>query len=578
MTELEQATRPRLGSLQGLLRHFSPFERLVLYTLSIILALSTFVILAEMNDLISVQVPAHGGTLTEGGVGTPRFINPLLATSPTDEDLTALIYAGLLREKDDVYEGDAAERYEVSDDGRTYTFHLRDGLTFHDGEPLTTDDVVFTIERAKDPEARTTRRSDWEGVSVEAPDEKTVVFKLPHAYTPFLENATLGILPKHIWENIPAQEFPFSAYNTHPIGSGPYRVYDVETDASGAADSYSLVSFSAFALGEPNLSRITYRIYSSEEELLAAYDEGDIESFVSASPKKLSREVGDGAVRIPLSRIFAVFLNQNHAPVLANLSVRRALAAAIDTDALVTDVLKGYARPLSGPIPDEFLGTEPVRQERRSEEARIEEVHRILAAGGWKFTPTASSTENAAIGSWTKDKTTLTMTLSTADTEDLVDVANAIAAQWEKAGIPTDVQIYPLSDFNSNILRPRAYDAVVFGEVVGRSLDVYAFWHSSQRNDPGLNLALYTNAVADKALVLLRENSNPDERRVALDDFLKAIADDVPAVFLFAPDVVYIVPDRVQGMDVGAVTTAAERFVRVHEWYRDTERVWEIFN
>lgn len=571
------AIRPRLGSLHGLLRHFSPFERMILYTLSVILALSTFVILAEMNDLISVTVPARGGTLTEGGVGTPRFINPLLATSPTDEDLTSLVYAGLLREKDGTYEGDAAEHYEISDDGLTYTFHLREGLTFHDDEPLSAADVVFTIERAKDPEARTTRRTDWEGVSVEAPDERTVIFKLPHAYAPFLENATLGILPRHIWENVPAQEFPFSEYNTHPIGSGPYRVRDVTIDTSGAAESYTLVSFESFALGEPNLSRITYHIYSSEDELLAAYADGEIESFVSASPKKLSREIGEEAVRMPLSRIFAVFLNQNHAPVLTNLAVRRALDAAIDKDALVRDVLKGYARTISGPIPNEFLESEPKESENLSDEERIENVRRILEAGGWKFTSNASTTETGA-GSWTKDKATLSMTLSTADTEDLVEVANAIAAEWQTAGIPTNVQIYPLSDFNSNILRPRAYDAVVFGEVVGRSLDVFAFWHSSQRNDPGLNLALYTNAVADKALVELRESNNTDARKTALNDFLKAVEADAPAHFLFSPEVVYIVPNRVQGVNLGIVTTAAERFLHVHEWYRDTERVWEIFN
>ena len=572
---------PRLKKLDTLMRAFTPFQRMMLYGFAILLALSAFVLLAQVNNLISVEIPAQGGTFTEGAVGTPRFVNPLLAASQTDHDLTTLVYSGLLREeKEGTFTPDLAESVEISPDGMTYTFHLKKDLSFHDGTPLSAEDVLFTVSLAQNPEAKSTRRADWEGVSVKASDENTIVFTLPHAYAPFLENATMGILPKHLWESVPVQEFPFSPLNTHPVGSGPYMVHDVTFDTTGAPTEYELAPFDDFALGEANITRITYRIFANEDALLAAFDGGDIDSFVSSSPKELPRTAEDSArlIRIPLSRVFGIFLNQNRAPVLASASVREALDAAVDKQAIIDTVLGGYGSVLDGPIPPGLFTDAASSTEASStpETDRAQEARDILARGGWKFQPAASSTASGE-GVWTKDKTTLSITLATADTEELIATAHAVALAWKAAGIQTETQVYPLQEFNSTILRPRAYDAVLFGEVVGRSLDLYAFWHSSQRNDPGLNLSLYTNASADQALEDARTETDPIKRQESYQDFLDAVGKDMPAVFLYSPDIVYLVPKHLQGIDVGTVTTPSERFLDVYRWYRDTERVWDIF-
>ena len=558
------------------MRAFTPMQRMLLYFFTIVLALSAFVLIAQANNLISVQVPASGGSFIEGAVGTPRFVNPLLAASPTDQDLTTLIYSGLVREETDgTFTPDLAESMEISPDGMTYTFRLKEGLTFHDGDPLSAEDVLFTIALAQNPEAKSTRRADWEGVSAEAPDDRTIVFTLPAPYAPFLENATMGILPKHLWESVPVAEFQFAPLNTRPIGSGAYRIKDVTFDATGAPTEYELVPFKKFALGEANITRIIYRIYLNDEELQAAFEDGDIDSFVSSSPKLLPRNAADDSnlIRVPLSRVFSVFLNQNHAPVLANASVREALDAAIDKDKLVNDILGGYGTALEGPIPPGLVPEEAASSTSLAEAVmtidHAQAARDILAAGGWKF--------DDASKSWTRDKTTLSLKIATADTEELVATARAIADAWNAIGITTDVEVYALQEFNQTILRPRAYDAILFGEVVGRSLDLYAFWHSSQRNDPGLNLALYTNAAADKALTDARAQTDPIARKESYRAFLDAVAEDMPAVFLYSPDVVYVVPKRLNGIDIGTVTTPSERFLDVYRWYRDTERVWDIF-
>jgi len=570
---------PRFEGLHSLMRAFTPMQRMLLYFLAILLALSAFVLIAQANNLISVQVPASGGSFVEGAVGTPRFVNPLLATSQTDQDLTTLIYSGLVREeKDGTFVPDLAESVEISPDGTTYTFHLKQDLTFQDGDPLTAEDVLFTVALAQNPEAKSTRRADWEGVSAEAPDGRTIVFTLPAPYAPFLENAAMGILPKHLWEGVPVAEFQFAPLNTRPVGSGAYRIKDVAFDPTGAPTEYELVPFRKFSLGEANITRITYRIYPNDEEMHAAFEDGDIDSFVSSSPKTLPRNAENDAnlIRVPLSRVFGVFLNQNHATVLANASVREALDAAIEKEKLVNDILGGYGTTLDGPIPPGLMpqetasSTAPVADAAQTAPIDHAQAARdILARGGWKF--------DDASQSWTRDKTTLSLKLATADTEELVATARAIADTWNAAGIKTDVEVYALQEFNQTVLRPRAYDAILFGEVVGRSLDLYAFWHSSQRNDPGLNLALYTNAAADKALSDARTETDAAKRQESYRTFLDAVAEDTPAVFLYSPDVVYLVPKRLQGIDIGTVTTPSERFLDVYKWYRDTERVWEVF-
>lgn len=582
---LLQRTKPRQGFFayfNSLVRQLSPSERLILYALSVALSIGAFLVLSDMNSVLSTEVPADGGSLVEGAIGTPRFINPLLAVSEVDQDLTALVFSGLLRAKPDgSYLPDLADSYEISDDGTVYTIRLRQNATFHDGTPITSADVLFTVSMATNPEVKSPRRVDWEGVQVDTPDEHTIVFTLPHAYAPFRENVTLGILPKALWENVSPEEFPFEALNTHPVGSGPYRVAEVTLDTTGAPTSYTLLSFKNFTLNAPHIRMLSYIVFPNEEELLHAYENSEIDSFVAASPKTLPRTVSEDAqtLTLNLARVFGIFFNQNHATVLANASVREALDTAIDKEAIIDSILSGYGTALNGPIPPGLLpriSTVASSSAVQPEVDRSLRVESILSKAGWKKSEPATTTEMQQ-NTWTKDKAPLSLSLATADTPELVATAHAVEEMWRAAGIDVHVQVYPLAEFNQDILRPRAYDAVLFGEVVGRPLDLFAFWHSSQRNDPGLNLAQYTNASADKLLASARAETKFETRATTLHAFVQTLNDDHPAVFLYAPSILYVLPPSVQGVSIGTLTSPSDRFVSVHEWYRDTERVWNIF-
>lgn len=550
----------------------SPAERLVLYVLSAILAVSAIAVVVQVNNAASVVVPARGGSLYEGVVGTPRFLNPLLAVTQTDRDISALVFSGLMRSlPDGSLIPDLASSYELSDDGTTYTFHLRDDAFFHDGTRVTAADVVFTIGLAQNPDMKSPYMPNWSGVHVSAPDEHTVVCTLPKSYAPFLENATLGILPKAKWENIQPAEFPFNVLNTEPVGSGPFLVRTAEADRSGTPTKYTLERFSRFTLGAPYLDRITFTFFGNEEDLLKAARGGEIDSFADAMPgaAELS-EVPGTANKAPLERVFAVFFNQSHAKVLTETAVRRALDAAVDKERIVHTVLGDYGEVLSGPIPPHTLPTIASADDSdESAEARIERARGILASAGWKWDTTAEV--------WKKKKQTLSFALATADTPQLVETARAVSEDWKRIGVPVDVHVYPLTELNTNIIRPRAYDAILFGEVVGPSLDLFAFWHSSQRIDPGLNLALYANAKADTLLATARATNDPTVRDRTYTKVAALIAADYPAVFLYAPEFVYVVPETLRGVELGSLTTPSDRFTRAYLWHTNTERVWEIF-
>ncbi|MEK7132616.1 MAG: ABC transporter substrate-binding protein [Patescibacteria group bacterium] len=561
--------------LDGLLRTFSPGERLLLYILSIILGASAIALLVGVNNAVSVLVPAKGGSLTEGIVGPPRFINPILDISQADGDLTKLLYSGLTRAlPNGTIVPDLANHYEISEDGTTYTFTLRPDAAFHDGTRVTSSDVLFTVQSAQNPETKSPRRADWDGVAVSSPDERTVVFKLQYAYAPFLENTTLGILPKHLWSSVSAEEFPFSPLNTRPIGSGPYKVDSFQTDSTGVITSYTLAAFNKFALRAPYLDKITFLFYQNEEALIKAFNSGAVDSMASVSPTGLSsvKRTDSVIMRVPLPRVFGVFFNQGRSPALSDASVRAGLDASIDKQSIVDTVLMGYGSILEGPVPPGVLSGNPaasISSTTSPPSAYSDKARDILSQGGWTLDQKAQV--------WKKKKQVLSFSLSTSDSPELVSTANKLADSWRSAGIEVNVKVYPLSELNTNVIRPRAYDALLFGEVVGRTLDLFAFWHSSQRNDPGLNLAMYANSKVDKALASARATTDRKARETSYNSFVSAISKDKPAIFLYSPDFIYVVPETIRGVKLGALTTPSERFLNVHEWYAETESVWNFF-
>jgi peptide/nickel transport system substrate-binding protein len=543
--------------------------RLVVIILLIIFAVSSLITLEYLNQKMMVDQPVAGGQLTEGVLGSPRFINPLLATTDADRDLVALTYSGLLRLRaNGGLEPDLAKSYEVSDDGLIYTFKLRPNLRWSDGEPLTADDIIFTVNLTQDSIIKSARRASWNGVLAQKIDDEAVQFILKKPFFSFLDNATMGILPKHLWSGVKPEQFALAKLNVNPVGSGPYQVKNITEDSAGIPISYQLVPFKNFALGEPKISNLNIRFYGDEKMLLEAYDQGVIGSastIGSASAKQLETE-GQRVLKSNLPRTFAIFLNQSRNPVLLNPEVREALNEAVDRQAIVNQVLNGYGQVLTGVLPENLNSGAKLSYD-------LDPAREILFKAGWATT-TSRVLE--------KKKTPLTFSLATANIPELKAVATLVASNWTKLGARVNLEFFESSDLNQNLIRPRKYETLLFGEVTGRNSDLYPFWHSSQRLDPGLNVAMYTNTKVDKWLEEIRADTNgtnidSPELAEKYRNIATEIDKDHPAVFLYSPYFLYVVPTDLKGIKIPTITNPANRFARIHEWYFKTERVWKIF-
>ena len=566
---------PLLDSLQDIFDSLGRGSHALFIFFAILLCISSTALLYTLKQSLAVEVPAYGGNLSEGIIGSPRFINPVLAISDADRDLTALVYSGLLRATPKGgYEPDLAMGYSVSDDGKTYTFTLRERIFFHDGTPVTSADVAYTVQKAQDPALKSPLRANWDGVRVETPDNKTVRFILRAAYAPFIENLTLGILPKARWSSISDEEFPFSELNVEPVGSGPYAVESVSRTSSGIPSTYGLRSFNDYALGEPYLGSLTIHFYQSEGALVVALGNGEIDSASGLSPGNLGSLPPENIRTSPLNRVFGVFLNQNQSVVLRDKAVRSALNDSINRQEMVAQVLGGYGTPLTGPVPKTLGDGIPFAKASGKELAAA--ARQSLITKGWK--PRADGILQKTTGTGAKAVTvTLEFDLATANVPELRAAAEYLRAAWLLVGASVNVKIFEQGDLSQNIIRPRKYDALFFGEVIGRELDLFAFWHSSQRNDPGLNIAGYANSTADKALEAMRATVDQKKRSQLLSAFIGEFNKDVPAIFLYAPDFVYSVPNDIAGVDLGFIETPDDRFLSLPSWHKETDEVWPLF-
>jgi peptide/nickel transport system substrate-binding protein len=559
---------PKERPIRRTLLSFTLAERAVFYFFVSLFLLSGLTMLWKVSSAYLETVPTQGGTLTEGVVGNPRFINPVLALSEADKNLSALIYAGLIRlTPGGEIKNDLAESVEISENKLTYTVKIHPEARFHDGAPVTADDVVFTIQKIADPLIKSPRRGNWDGITVEKIDERTVAFNLKKAYSPFIYNLTTGILPRHIWKNVTADEFSFSQFNTLPVGAGPYRVEAVERNDGGIPDYYHLVPFEEALGGSSYIKNLVFRFYPSEEALVEAYNDGAVESIGGISPEKMPRLKTESAniIHAPLPRVFAVFFNQNQSKALLDKAVRQALDLAAPKPEIVGNVLNGFGVTIDGPLPS-IVSSEKIAS---TTEERIGYAREILKNAGWKENPETGILEKT-VGNATLP---LSFSISTGDAQELRLVAEELARAWQKLGAKIEILVFETGELNQSVIRPRQFDALLFGEVVGREADLYPFWHSSQRNDPGLNIALYANSRADKLLEEARSGGGKETYQSLSEELKK----DVPAVFLYSPSFLYVVPEKVKAVSMGSLSVSQDRFLGIRDWYIETDKVWEIF-
>lgn len=544
-------------------------EKLFFFFVSLVFVISSAILLFQLNNSFLVRIPAFGGSFTEGLVGSPRFINPVLAISDTDKDMSSLVYSGLLRvAKDGSFEPNLALSYKINEDGTVYDFVIRDNAYFHDGKRVTADDVVFTIEKVLDPVIKSPKRTNWEGVSVKKISDREVRFTLGKPYAPFLNTLTLGILPKHIWENVSSEEFPFSEFNINPIGSGPYEIQKISRNSGGIPTTIDLYSWKKYALGRPKIKSITFKFFRDEEDLVKAYNGKSIENMTGLSPAIANKvdKKEDILDEVFLPRVFGVFLNQNMAPVFLNKEIRKALDMATPKQKIVDEVLFGFGGVLNGPTPNN------IETDIEKSIGNIETAKKSLLEAGWE------ENEDGILEKTTKKGSTLfSFSITTSDAPELKQTAEILKEAWEKLGASVSIKVFEAGDLSQNIIKSRKYNALLFGEVVGEDSDLYPFWHSSERNYPGLNISLYANITVDKMLEDLQKETDKSERKIKKETIVSEIQQDTPAIFLFSPYLIYIRTPKIKNVTLKDVSFPNERFLYINEWFIETDKVWKIF-
>lgn len=553
---------------QSVINSMKATEKLLFGLFGFVVIISSLVLVFRVHRFFLIEVPAYGGSFTEGVVGNLRFVNPVLAISDTDKELTTLMYSGLLK-KDTPGNlvNDLAESLNISEDGLTYEIKIRDDAFFHDNTPVTSNDVAFTIEKVLDPVIKSPRRANWEGVSIETTSDKTLRFILKKPYGPFVEALTLGVLPKHIWSSVSSEEFPFSEWNVNPIGTGPYKIDYVKRNSAGIPNSISLSAWSKYVGGRPFIKNLNFKFFSNDEDLKKAYEAKEIDSLARIG-KDSARILDQKADFISTAspRVFGAFFNQNSVPAFLNKEVRQALDLSAPKDQIVEKVLFGYGSVALGPLPE---------QNRKTEETtdNIAEAKELLKSHGWQI-----DEADGILKKKTKSETiALSFTISTADTPELRQTAEMLQSAWQALGANVEIKIFEASDLNQNVIRPRKYDILLFGQAVSNPSELYSFWHSSQRNDPGLNVPLYTNITADKILEELRTEAKTPDQQEKIEALTLEIKKDIPAVFLFVPDTIYLPAQKIKNISLPEVSSPNERFNSVSKWFIETDKVWSLF-
>lgn len=521
-----------------------------------------------MNN--TVLVAAEGGTFVEGMAGQPKLINPILSqTNDVDRDLVRLVFSGLLTyDRERILVGDLAERWELSEDEKTYTVYLRDNLKWHDGEALTADDVVFTYQLIQDPGFPGTLGDDWQDVTIEKIDDKTIKFTLTDVFAPFLVNLTTGILPQHLLADVQPAEIDAIDFNTQPIGSGPFQISKFKLSTDGVINSIELKKFDDYYGAKPNLETIVFKFYPDFQQLYSAYQNKEVMSIARvliADWPQVSNTITDVQYYdIPLGQYTAVFINQDGKSLLRDPYIKEALAYTIDRPRILTEVIHDKGRIIDTAIPEGFMGHNPDIVNITPD---LEKARALLEAGKWSDVDGDGLRE--------KDNERLRFELITSDNPDFMLAARIIQENALEIGIDLEVNTYQIGNLENEFIKGRNYDLLLFGENLGADPDPYVFWHSSQINDPGLNLANYVNVEVDRYLEAGRKSNDIDTRIHSYLPFQQVIFDDKPALFLYQPYHIYAVNQAVQGINIGNISNPADRFLYINEWYLNTERVWK---
>ncbi len=541
-------------TLKKIFYAFSRTERVIFIT-ALVLAFSSSIALASIFiKEKTVVVPATGGNYTEGMLGQPLHINPVTASSEADKSLVRLLFSSL---------SDISDKITSDKTGKNWDIRLKENIRWSDGEKLTSDDVIFTIQKIQDPDSGSPLASSWTGVGVNRVSELELQITLGSPYSFFDQNLKeLYVAPKHLFAEAAAGNWNLSKYNLQPVGSGPYSFDSYEVRDDGFIMAYHLKPNKFYFASKPLISEFNLKFFKDAQSLINSFNAGQTDGFAVDSGQATGIKRPYEAHNFFLSSYYAVFFNQGQNIALQDKRVRQALSLAIDRNDLVNEVLNGDGETRLGPISSSLLESQD-----QSGSFSPDAANKMLDDAGW-----ANTDSGVRQKSIKKSKLDLELSLVVPQIPFLEKTADKLKDYWSKIGAKTDITVLSPEDISGDTIKTRNYQMILFGNMLNPSADLFAFWHSSQRFYPGLNLSLYNNKQADSLIAAINQETDPDKRATEIQNLENTIADDYPAAFLYSPYYVYFSRKDLQGVQAGLINEQADRLANVDGWYLKTAR------
>jgi peptide/nickel transport system substrate-binding protein len=513
-----------------------------------------------LRSYYQIPAPVAGGTYREGILGAFTNANPLYATSPVDTAASKLLFGALFTyDQNNNLVGDLAKDYAVDARGTTYTVNLRPDLKWHDGKPLTAEDVAFTYSLIQNPDARSPLNTSFQGITVKAADSDTVIFKLPSALSAFPYSLTNGIVPKHVLADVSMSSLRSLPFNTvKPVGAGPFKFSTLEVTGDSVdtrEERLALDAFDDYHAGRPKLDRFVVHSFRSKERLVESFKNQEINAIVGLT--KQPEDLAKGSTRVynlPLTAAVMTFFKTSEG-VLSNVKVRQALVRATDQSAVIKS-LEYPSLPVREPLLPKQVGYNAAYQQAPYDKAAAEA---LFEADGWT---------KGSDGIRRKGTTKLSFSLVAQDNSEYANVARVLQKNWRAVGADVDIILEGNTDFQST-LSSHNYDALLYGISIGKDPDVIVYWDSKYadvRAENRLNFSEYKSTAADTALQAGRTRSDAALRAIKYQPFLQAWRDDAPAVGLYQPRFLYITHGTVYGLSEHPINAEVERFSNVHNW------------
>ncbi len=551
-------------------------KRLRWQLLIVFLALIAIGVLLVGQQPVVVQPlapePVTGGSYTEGLVGEFSRLNPVLSFyNSADRDINRLLFDSLVRFDDrGIPQPLIAESWGISRDGTVYNFSMRTDAIWHNGEPVTSADIIFTINLLKSPGIPISEdlRVFWDEIEVVGLDEHTIQFRLLEPFAPFLDYLTFGILPAHLLEGRTPEALIADPFNLSPVGSGPYRFEQLLVEA-GQITGVALTAFDEYHEGRPFIDQIIFRYFPDQVSALSAYREGNIQGISQISPTILADALEEPNLnfytgRLPELSIILMNLDDPEKPFFQDSSIRRALLTGLNRQWMVDRVLNSQAAIADGPIfPNTWAHYEGIARINYDREAAL----KMIKDAGYTI-PAEGGDVRAS-----EDGIFFSFTLLHPEGEPYSSLAQSIQKDWSSLGINIALQAVPYEQLINNHLETRNYEAALVDLNLFRSPDPdpYPFWHQTQSTG-GQNYAMWDDRQASEYLEQARILVDPSERTRLYRNFQVRFASELPALPLFYPMYTYGVDSQIKGVRIGPLFDTPDRFATVTDWFLFAER------